>query len=132
MAHGHTQSKHSGHTPEVHEHVDSWHHHDRSEGVPQAEHAAVLDTAALLKWFLLILVLLVLSIGALWQYFNFYSAKFVAERRETDVLSADYYAHRAATDSELANYSVTDAKAGKVQVPVEEAMKKIVGRYQKK
>jgi hypothetical protein len=123
---------HASHTPEVHAHSDEWHHHTPDEGVPQAEHAANLNTVVLLKWFALIIIFIVVSIGALWQYFNYYTAHFVGARTETEVLAQDYYTKKASIDAELANFGVVDAKAGTVQIPVGDAMKKVVEKYGKK
>lgn len=124
------------HTPEIHEHADAWHHHIPEEGMPQHEHAAKVDSGALVKWFIGITVLLVVVILALKMYFT----KFTTQMRRTYVETTELTAnsktaiHAAeatlGTDGKPYTYKVVDKKAKTVQIPIDLAMKRTVEKYQ--
>jgi hypothetical protein len=114
------------------EHVDDWHHHELVEGEPQEEHAGQVNTAIILKWFVVIMVFVTASIAFIVIYFNQYNANLRARTVET-VMSTDAMAYRLAaqqrlsTDGQPASY--TGLAGGKVQLPVSEGMKKVVDSY---
>lgn len=131
-------SSHQQYTPEVHEHVDDWHHHDKSEGRPQAEHAGKADTFLLAKWCLGLVFALGVVILALVMYFDSYKTRMMAHMTETNVLAKDYQSYRTGqeailgTNGAAAQYSWSDQKAGKVQIPIEDAMRKVESQYKAK
>lgn len=80
--------------------VDAWHHHEASEGEPQEEHLAQVNTGVLIKWFVGIFIFLVTVIVAMIVLFRHE----VVARREAKVeipLSVDYLRDRAAAESEV-------------------------------
>lgn len=124
------------HTPAVHEHVDSWHHHEAVEGKPQHEHAGVANPGLIARWFAGILVSVVGLIVIVSVYFVKYSSQMRAQRIETyTVMSQDARAARTAAEGTLgfngvvAGYGWANRDTGAVQLPVGEAMKKVVKNY---
>jgi hypothetical protein len=81
--------------------VDAWHHHDASEGAPQQEHLAQVNTQMLSKWFVGIFIFLVGVIVAMVVLFRHE----VVVRRQAKVeipLSVDYLRDRAAAEGQIA------------------------------
>lgn len=125
---------HHQHTPELHEHVDPWHHHSAAEGLPQHEHTGVVNTSMLMRWFVLIVVVLAGVLVAISLYFTSTVTQLKAQLIETNVLAADANLKKAEAMKVLsmdgpASYSWSDADAGKVQIPIRQAMDKVVARY---
>jgi hypothetical protein len=124
------------HTPAVHEHADEWHHHTAAEGRPQHEHAAIANPGALIKWFLAIVVTLVVTLMALVMYFKSYYATVVRPSViETTDLSRPAMTSREEAERRLGvgqaryEYKPADPQARTVQLPIEQAMQKTVERY---
>jgi len=68
-----------------HDHAhDNWFSHEIAE-VPQAEHAHVVNTVTLFKWFLATIVFLALVIASLFAYFDSY----VSRLRSGQIMKAD-------------------------------------------
>ncbi|MFZ4572801.1 MAG: hypothetical protein ACOYN0_00300 [Phycisphaerales bacterium] len=63
---------------------DNWFSHEIAE-VPQAEHAHVVNTVTLFKWFLATIVFLAVVIASLFAYFDSY----VARLRSGQIMKAD-------------------------------------------
>ncbi len=129
------------HTIAVHDHSDAWHHHATAEGVPQHEHAATADAGLLLRWFMLFMVSGVVVIIALLMYFGKYSNTIRQERVET----LDFYHQNAEpllinAEAKLGvgkpisqyTYKAANAQDHTVQLPIEQAMQKVVENYGKK
>lgn len=126
------------HTPEVHEHADAWHHHENAEGEPQHEHTATVNTGLLAKWF----VALVVGFGVVVVLLVMFFGREVTARKaaaiETNVLAREYLNYRRNSEKALGmgdggaafTYEWSDPKAGAVQIPVEDAMKKVEAKYQ--
>jgi flagellar basal body-associated protein FliL len=123
------------HTPEIHEHADAWHHHTPEEGLPQHEHAAIVNAGALLKWFIGITVVLVVVILALCMYFFRYSTQMralyvenqeLAKQAMTDIAKAEA---QLGTDGKPFAYTALNKQTRTVQIPIEQAMKQTVARY---
>jgi cytoskeletal protein RodZ len=125
-------------TQVVHEHADSWHHHTSAEGRPQHEHASVANPHVLFHWFFLIVVSGVVVIVALFMYFG----KMYNTTRQERVETLQFYQDNAwpkVRDSEAAlgtdrplsqfTYHAADKQAHTVQLPIEEAMNRVVQRY---
>ncbi|MFO0832045.1 MAG: hypothetical protein U0637_09395 [Phycisphaerales bacterium] len=114
------------------EHVDDWHHHGSAEGEPQEEHSGQVNTGIILKWFVVIMVFVTASIAFIVIYFNQYSANLRATTVET-VMSGDFLSYRLQSQQHLSSHgqptSYTGLAGGRVQGPVADAMKKVVGQY---
>jgi hypothetical protein len=124
-----------------HDHgVDVWHHHERTEGEPQHEHLGNINPWAVSKWFAIAMAVLVFSIAGMMVYFDRYKADLNARIVEVSV-NEEWVSLRTAQEAEL-GYSSTGAanrdqafmglEGGKVKLPIDAAMEKIVRRYEKK
>ncbi len=135
----------SGHnaTPELHEHADSWHHHEKSEGAPQSEHLAVLNVRSISVWGALTVVSLVVVMVALGMYFHSYTNAHKIdkeERRAWFKLSEQSRAAREGAESMLSTgahaaneeYSWSPEGGDKVVIPMNKAMEKVVSAYSKR
>lgn len=127
---------HHAHTPEVHEHADAWHHHSKAEGLPQVEHLGVVSTAALAKWLVLIIIGLTAVLIALFVYFTSAVTQLKSEMEESTALGEDARKARAAAmaalgqDGATPTYAWTDRQKGNVQIPIAQAMDKVIVKYQ--
>jgi len=125
------------HTPAIQEHADEWHHHDPSEGRPQSEHAGVVDSGMVAKWFVGILVFVVGLVIVVGTYFVSVVSEMRAVRVETTLVAKEANAAKAQAETALGlnggsgTYGVGDAMAGTVQTPIGDAMKKVQQRYSK-
>ena len=128
------------HTQVVHDHADSWHHHSAAEGRPQHEHTAIANPSVLFHWFLLIVVSGITVIVALMMFFG--KTYNLARREKIETLY--FYDNFAApardkaegllgVDKPLSQYTYhpADAQAHTVQLPIEEAMNRVVQKYKK-
>ena len=110
------------------------HTHDASHAPEVAQQAStnVLDTGLLLRWFVGILVFVVALVIIVSIYFRSVATRVRAERVETTMSSKEANAARAAAEAVLGvngqppTYSWSDATAGTVQIPLEQAMRKVV------
>lgn len=131
----------SGHdqTPQHHEHTDDWHHHSAAEGVPQHEHASIANPSVLIHWLILIGASMIVVITALAMYFG----RAYNEERQTKIETLYFYDNygappRDAAESTLGvntpldhySYKAANAQNHTVQLPIEQAMKKVVDKYQ--
>ncbi|HYE62773.1 MAG TPA: hypothetical protein VD997_12325 [Phycisphaerales bacterium] len=123
------------HTPEIHEHADAWHHHIPEEGMPQHEHAAKVDSGALIKWFIGITVLLVVVVLALKMYFTKFTTQMRRTYVETTEIAQGAKTALAAAEATLGTdgrpftYKVANKQARTVQLPIDTAIKRTVERY---
>lgn len=137
MGQDHSHAAAGAHDAAAHDgvHVDEWHHHSEAEGEPQEEHAPKIDAGMLAFSFIAIVLVVAVMVLGLILYFNSYSGQLRARLTETTVLSKEYSAYKARMDAELGLngqeglYQWSDATAGKVQMPVSEAMRHVVDRY---
>ncbi|MEI7656861.1 MAG: hypothetical protein WCK33_02220 [Phycisphaerae bacterium] len=112
----------------------SAHTHESSLGheVAQEAHTNVLDTGLLMRWFVGILAFVVFLVIVVSIYFRSVASRMRAERVETTVSSKEANAAKAAAEAVLgvngqpAAYSWSDAKAGTVHIPLDQAMRKVV------
>lgn len=118
--------EHDGdHTP------DEWHSHTRAEGVPQPEHAAHVNVAALTAVFAVSTVLLVVTVVVLVIYFDAHMTQLRAERVETTQLAEDHWRpYRQQSFQKLDSFGWVDRDAGIVQVPIDDAKRIVVEQYQ--
>ncbi len=123
------------HTPSVHEHADAWHHHTKSEGLPQAEHTGVINTRMLTLWGVGIGLSVVAVVIVLILYFGKVATRVKRERIETPAMAHNYTVYRAGEnallgmDGQPGVYKALDATRGTVQIPVDAAMQKVIRRY---
>ncbi|GJQ29949.1 MAG: hypothetical protein HBSAPP03_18330 [Phycisphaerae bacterium] len=135
----------SGHntTPEVHEHADSWHHHEATEGLPQTEHLAVLNVTSISIWGAFTTVALVVVMVALGMYFSSYTTAHKQDKEERQGwqhLSAPARAARDSAEAVLSvgaykgneEYSWSPEGGDRVQIPIGKAMEKVVADYAKR
>lgn len=112
-------------------HLDEWHSHNRAEGVPQPEHAAHVNVAALTAVFVVSSVLLVITVIALVVYFDAHMTQLRAERVETTQLAQDHWRpYRQQSFESLDSYGWVDPEQNLVRVPIEDAMQIVAERYQ--
>ena len=117
------------HTPEEHQQPDQWHRHSPAEPKPQHEHAAHVNTAMLSVLFVVIVVFVVATVAVTIVYFNRYIVEQRQARIETTALAQGFWKYRDESRAALAAYSWTDAKAGKVAIPIETAKQKVIATY---
>jgi hypothetical protein len=125
----HAGHEHAGHGE--HADVDPWHHHGSDEGEPQEEHLAQVNTTAIAKWFVLIVLSVVASIAFIVVYFNQYHRKLQASTVET-IASGEFVSYqRASMDalSQSGEETWTGLAGSRVQVPVSRAMEKVSEKY---
>jgi len=123
------------HSNNSHDHADAWHHHSAAEGVPQHEHGAIANPGLLVRWFVGIVVTVAVLILALMIYFRSYTVRIKADRQETTLISRAANSAKAKADADLGTngqppqYTPLDKKAGTVQIPIDQAIEKVVERY---
>jgi hypothetical protein len=124
------------HTPEIHEHADAWHHHIPEEGMPQHEHAAKVDSGALIKWFVGTTVLLIVTIVALKMYFTKYTTEMRRTSVETTKMGEKARTSLAEAEAALGidgqpfKHRIVDKKTKAVQLPLDEAIARTVKKYE--
>lgn len=123
------------HTPTVHERPDEWHHHTREEGIPQHEHAAVIDVRALFVWFIAICAFVVGFIVVTVMFFNSYHSRMRYQIVETTASSRAFNAVKANAQRDLGMDADQPGAAWgwvdheRVRVPVSLAMERVVEKY---
>ena len=123
------------HTPALSAHADEWHHHSTAEGLPQQEHTAAVNAKVVAYWFVAIIVFVAILAIIIAVYFNSVTTQLRAERIETTLIAQESNAAKAQAEATMGfngqpgSYTWADAKAGKVQIPIEEAMKKVQSKY---
>lgn len=105
---------------------DEWHHHEASEGAPQAEHASSISIPILARGLGLIFVSTLGLVGITMLYLNHQINELRRERTDAD-LSAEYVQYRDASRSKLEGYGWVDAAT--VHVPVDLAKERVLKRY---
>lgn len=122
--HGHAHS-----LPHEEAHADAWHHHEASEGLPQAEHGAETNMLSLALWGAALVVTVVGSVAAIWVYFNSYSTQEIARKQET-FMSAEAMQYKARiVDQEMKSYGWADAQNNSVRIPLTVAKDKVISKY---
>lgn len=129
---------HDNHGHEAHAgHGDAWHHHDlAAEGLPQTEHTASINTTNLAKWFVVLICSLVIFMLAVALYFNGFVTQARSLAVETDIGSQARAMKNAAfatlgEDGNPQVYDWADPGAGKVQLPIDKGMQKVIEKYGK-
>jgi hypothetical protein len=116
-------------------HADDWHHHGKAEGVPQAEHTADINSSLIAKWFIGIMIAVVVLVVIVSVYFDSVATQLRASRVETTVSSKAALDARAEADRVLGNngappvYGWSDAEKGTVQMPIEYGKNKVIEKY---
>jgi hypothetical protein len=129
---GHEHSHSGAHDPA---HGDAWHHHDASEGLPQAEHIAGINSGLIATWFIGIMIAVVVLVALVSVYFDSVATRMRAERVETTVSSKAAVDARAEADKVLGNnapfsgYTWTDPAKGTLQMPLEFGQQKVIEKY---
>ncbi|MFN0132635.1 MAG: hypothetical protein ACKVW3_08920 [Phycisphaerales bacterium] len=121
--------------PHEHEEPDAWHRHTADEGAPQTEHASSVNSAILLVVFVACLLFVAATIAASILYFRVYTNDLKIARIENTELSKGSLNYRTQTEQRLTGYMWSDAaaaQAGRVSVPIDEAMSNVINRYQSK
>ncbi len=131
---------HHPHTPGVHDHADDWHHHEAAEGLPQREHASVINTRVLLGWSAAIVVGFGIIVIAVIIYFGAYTRdlkQLRVERMGYEGIAAEYWRTKSAAENALGladsfTFQWVDASAGTVAIPLSAAKENVVERYAKR
>ncbi|MBX3365432.1 MAG: hypothetical protein KF866_11810 [Phycisphaeraceae bacterium] len=114
-----------------HEAPDSWHRHSAEEGAPQVEHGAHINLFMLTVIFIIITAFLVVTVAGLIVYFDRHTTKLRQQEIENTILAEqESLPYRDQSQLALSGYAWSDQKAGKVHIPIEEAMKKVVQQYE--
>jgi hypothetical protein len=129
------------HTPDLHEHTDDWHHHSKVEGAPQIEHASVANPNVLVHWLIGIIISMLVVIAALGMYF----ARYYSLTRQDKIETLDFYNGPGGAHDQLVKaegslgtdktqgqytYHAANAQSHTVQIPIEQAMQRVVAKYQ--
>lgn len=121
------------HTPAVHEHADDWHRHSKAEGMPQAEHAGVVNVNLLFIWMVGISVFVVVSVIGTLMYFNSYSNQLRASAVETTSSAKAFKSAQFNAEKELGQRGQAGEYAwmdhDRVRIPIDAAMKRVVASY---
>lgn len=113
-----------------HETPDSWHRHTADEGAPQIEHAASINLLGLLIVFLGMSGFLVVTVGLLIVFFDYTRTQARQAKIETTTMAEENsLPYRQESMDALASYGWVDPAAGRVQVPINVAMDRIVEEY---
>jgi hypothetical protein len=128
---------HHQHTPGVEGHADDWHRHSAAEGLPQREHASVINTRLLLGWSAAIVVGFGIIVVAVVVYFGDYSRRLKQDRVERmgyEGIAAEYWRTKSAAENALGltdsfTFQWVDATAGTVAIPLSAAKENVIERY---
>jgi len=125
---------HDPHQPIVafDEQPDSWHMHASDEGQPQEEHAAQADPKSLVAAFLGSVFFVGGVIVVCLMYYFTYTTKLRQERIETTALARVFFAYKATSQKHLAGYGWATpeaAAAGKVSIPLEIGIQRVLQQY---
>lgn len=109
---------------------DDWFRHDESEGLPQVEHAAHIDTTSLGVAFLVTVFGVLGVIVVLVLYFSSYTTQLKAERQEGIKSGTPYMTYRDEAETKFdAPASALDKENGVYRIPIDRAMDLIVDQY---
>lgn len=123
-------SDHKQYLEHEHEHPDSWHRHTSDEGAPQVEHAATINLVSLTVIFVFMSVFLVVTVAGLIVYFDRHTTSVRQQEVEHTILAEqESLPYRTQSLDALGGYAWSDPKAGKVNIPVERAMDRVVEMY---
>jgi hypothetical protein len=119
----HTHNEHD------HAHGDEWHTHDASEPAPQEGHGKI-NFGVLVGVFLGIVAFVVVSVVALAVAFN-HTNKLKQDTITERSLAAEYRPQRERVERDLmeAQFKVLDAQKKTVQIPLSQAMDKVLAKY---
>jgi hypothetical protein len=120
------------HVPHTHDAPDAWHTHTAAEGLPQQEHASVINSRILAGVLFALVAFVVVSVGVMIIYFNVFKTQFKAARQETDVLARGYVEMRAKNTANMAGVGWADMTQGRVRIPVDQAIDRVVEQYQQR
>jgi len=127
------------HTPNLHEHTDQWHHHSTVEGAPQIEHSSVANPTVLIHWLVLILASGLVVIAALGMYFSRYYSMTRQDKIETLVFYETNARPKLIEAEDKLGigkqpnqyvYHAANAQTHTVQLPIDQAMQRVVAKYQ--
>ena len=114
------------------EQPDPWHMHTRDEGEPQEEHASSTNPVVLGGALVGSILFVALVILVSYLYFRVYTVQKREERIETTVFTAEAQRFKREALSQLSTYSFPNeqaARAGTVQLPLEEAQRRVLAQY---
>lgn len=122
--------QHPDHTESQETTLDAWHQHPADEGVPQQEHGAHANIPALLITFVVITVATVVFSVIIGLYMTKRVSQLTAESegRGLEVMSTEVAQYTQDALDTQATYGWT--AEGKVRIPIEQAMQRVVADYQ--
>jgi len=124
------------------EHADDWHHHSVAEGEPQRENVSKMNTRNVAIGFVILSGSIAIKVVLLVMFFDSYTTTKMASLKETTQSSEQYLTYRASAERVLglgdqageynwAGAAAVDAPPV-LQIPVDEAARKVIQAYQKK
>jgi hypothetical protein len=128
-------SKHDPHyAPEPAEHPTQWHRHTPDEGTPQTEHGSKADPFLLAGIGAVLTVSFVALLVVVMMYYSNFRTKIRQEKIETTLPAAESYAYhedslRLLNQGSYAWVNIGQSEA--VQVPLDQAIESVLGRYGK-
>lgn len=121
----------------AHDSADPWHHHGAEEGAPQEEHLAQVNAFALIKWLVIIIVIVVVTVWGLAKLTGIVTDSLEREdalKVTQSMINPSNEKSRAnlqaAGESELAK-PAHSLPAGGVAIPIDTAMSKVLSKYEK-
>jgi len=114
---------------EIHDDPDAWHEHGAGETAPQHEHAATVNPYFISGVLVFIILFVAVLVVLVQMFFASTESRIRAAKTETVDPYLAYESDTAAQRSILASYGIADADAGTAHIPIEQAMQKIVERY---
>jgi hypothetical protein len=118
-------------------HDHAIHAHGHGSGESHHAHSQEINAGLVVRWFVGILVFVVSVVVIITVYFVSVTSRVRAEIVETTIMSKDANAAKASAEAMLGingnpkRFTWSDAKAGLVQMPIDEAMKRVETKYMK-
>lgn len=127
---------HGGHGE--HAHADEWHHHGVEEGAPQDEHLAQVNAFALIKWLIVIIAIVVVTVWGLAKLTQVVTDSLTKENElrvvgelidpATNENSRKTFENKAAEQFGKPAHVLT---GGAIAIPINDAMSKVLTKYEK-
>ncbi len=116
---------------------DEWHHHGAEEGEPQDEHLAQVNAFALVKWLVVIIAIVVVTVWGLAKLTQIVTDNLAQEnalRVTADIISSENTGSRTALQAKSEMEMARPAHSlpgGAIAIPINDAMSKVLTKYEK-
>ena len=134
----HSGSGAAAHGGHGHAEADEWHHHGAEEGAPQEEHLAQVNAFALIKWLVVIIAIVVVTV---WGLAKLTQVVTDSIERENEIKVVNLLTDPATNSNSRA---AVEAKGqaefskpahvlpnGSIAIPLNDAMSKVLTKYEK-